>query len=93
MRVGVPCCIGRFTALQRWCRCWAGPAYPISGRARFYSLPPIWPEGAGYDALLLQWHAYFAFARLGLVALHIGVAIQDYMTDRRLDRIDHLLGA
>jgi cytochrome b561 len=50
-----------------------------------YSLPPIWPEGAGYDALLLQWHAYFAFALLGLVALHIGVAIQDYMTDRRLD--------
>ena len=50
-----------------------------------YSLPPIWPEGAGYDGLLLQWHAYFAFALLALVALHIGVAIQDYMTDRHLD--------
>jgi cytochrome b561 len=44
-----------------------------------YSLPAIWPEGAGYDMLLLQWHAYFAFGLLALVALHIGVAIQDYM--------------
>jgi cytochrome b561 len=48
-----------------------------------YSLPPIWPEGAGYDILLLQWHAYFAFGLLALVALHIGVAIQDYMTGVR----------
>jgi cytochrome b561 len=48
-----------------------------------YSLPAIWPEGAGYDEILLQWHAYFAFALLALVALHIGVAIQDYMTDQR----------
>lgn len=50
-----------------------------------YSLPKIWPEGAGYDMLLLEWHAYFAFALLALVALHIAVAIQDYMTDRHLD--------
>jgi cytochrome b561 len=50
-----------------------------------YSLPAIWPEGAGYDALLLQYHAYLAFTLLALVALHIGVAVQDYMTDRRLD--------
>ena len=28
-------------------------------------------------------HAYFALALLALVALHIGVAIQDYMTDQR----------
>ena len=48
-----------------------------------YSLPQIWPEGAGYDELLLQWHAYFAFGLLALVALHIGVAIQDYMTGVR----------
>jgi cytochrome b561 len=48
-----------------------------------YSLPAIWPEGAGYDELLLQWHAYFAFGLLALVALHIGVAIQDYMTGVR----------
>ena len=50
-----------------------------------YSLPPIWPEGAGYDAILLQYHAYFAFALLALVALHIGIAMQDYMTDRFAD--------
>jgi cytochrome b561 len=49
------------------------------------TLPPIWPEGAGYDMLLLQYHAYFAFALLGLVALHIGIAMQDYMTDRQAD--------
>ena len=44
-----------------------------------YSLPAIWPEGAGYDELLLQLHAYFAFGLLALVALHIGLAMQDYM--------------
>jgi len=49
------------------------------------TLPPIWPEGAGYDMLLLQYHAYFAFALLGLVALHIGIAMQVYMTDRHAD--------
>lgn len=53
-----------------------------------YSLPAIWPEGAGYDGPLLQFHAYFSFLLLALVALHIGVAIQDYMTDRRLDEAD-----
>ena len=25
-----------------------------------YSLPAIWPEGAGYDEILLQYHAYLA---------------------------------
>lgn len=48
-----------------------------------FSLPPIWPEGAGYDELLLQCHAYFAFGLLALIALHIGIAIQDYMTHNR----------
>ena len=47
------------------------------------TLPPIWPEGAGYDELLLQWHAYLAFGLLALVAVHIGIAIQDYMTHER----------
>jgi cytochrome b561 len=46
-----------------------------------FSLPAIWPEGAGYDALLLEWHAYLAFGLLALVALHIGVAVHDYMTN------------
>ena len=43
-------------------------------------LPPIWPEGAGYDEILLRVHAYAAFALLALVALHVGIAIQDTMT-------------
>jgi cytochrome b561 len=45
-----------------------------------YSLPPIWPEHAGYADLLLQAHAYLAFGLLALVALHIGAGLQDYMT-------------
>ena len=63
---------------------WAGIS-DFGARELFpgYSLPAIWPEGAGYDELLLHAHAYFAFALLALVALHIGVAIQDYMTDQR----------
>jgi hypothetical protein len=28
-------------------------------------------------------HAYFAFMLLALIALHIGVAVHDYMTDAR----------
>jgi cytochrome b561 len=65
---------------------WAGIS-DFGARELFgaFSLPAIWPEGAGYDELLLQWHAYFAFALLALIALHIGVAIQDYMTDVRVE--------
>jgi cytochrome b561 len=48
-----------------------------------FSLPAIWPEGAGYDNLLLHLHAYFAFGLLALVALHIGVGLGDYMTADR----------
>jgi cytochrome b561 len=44
-----------------------------------YSLPAIWPEHAGYADLLFSVHAYLAFGLLALVALHIGVAMQDYM--------------
>jgi cytochrome b561 len=44
-----------------------------------YSLPAIWPEGAGYYSVLLEAHAYVAFAMLGLVAVHIGLAIQDHV--------------
>jgi cytochrome b561 len=43
-------------------------------------LPPIWPEGAGYDEILLRVHAYTAFALLALVAFHIGAAVADTMT-------------
>jgi cytochrome b561 len=51
-----------------------------------FSLPPIWPQGAGFDALLLQWHAYVAFGLLALVTLHIGLALQDYMAEERAPR-------
>ena len=46
-------------------------------------LPAIWPQGGGHDDLLLRLHAYFAFGLLALVALHIGVAMQDYMNNAR----------
>jgi cytochrome b561 len=46
-------------------------------------LPTIWPEGAGYADLLLKVHAYLAFGMLALVALHIGVAMQDHLMRAR----------
>jgi len=63
---------------------WAGVS-DFGAREIFlgYSLPAIWPEGAGYADLLLSIHAYLAFALLGLVALHIGNALQDYMMRAR----------
>jgi cytochrome b561 len=63
---------------------WAGVSDFGSRTILFgYSLLAIWPEGAGYADLLLQLHAYLAFALLALVALHIGIAMQDYMTRDR----------
>jgi cytochrome b561 len=47
-----------------------------------FTLPPIWPQGLGYDEVLLRLHAYFAFGLLALIALHIGVAMQDYMNNQ-----------
>lgn len=60
---------------------WAGVS-DFGAREVFlgYSLPSIWPEGAGYSDLLLGLHAYLAFALLALVALHVGNALNDYMT-------------
>jgi cytochrome b561 len=46
-------------------------------------LPAIWPEGAGYATLFFETHAYLAFGLLALVALHIGIAIQDHMMRAR----------
>jgi cytochrome b561 len=45
-----------------------------------YSLPAIWPEHSGYAEALFEAHAYLAFVLLALVALHIGMGLQDYMT-------------
>jgi len=44
-----------------------------------FTLPAIWPEHAGYDEVLFTFHACLAFSLLALVALHIGLAMQDYM--------------
>jgi cytochrome b561 len=45
-----------------------------------FTVPAIWPEHAGYADALFTVHAYLAFSLLALVALHIGIAIQDHMT-------------
>jgi cytochrome b561 len=42
-------------------------------------LPPIWPEGLGYDNWLFSAHAWMAFGLIALVVIHIGVALQDYV--------------
>lgn len=65
---------------------WAGVS-DFGAREIFfgYALPAIWPEGAGYAELLLEGHAYLAFAMLALVALHIGNAMHDYMVRVRGD--------
>jgi cytochrome b561 len=58
---------------------WAGIS-DFGAREVFgYSLPAIWPEHAGYADLLFFLHAYAAFALLALVAVHIGVAMHDYV--------------
>jgi cytochrome b561 len=44
-----------------------------------FILPEIWPRNVEHSDVLLLMHAYAAFGLLALVALHIGVAMQDYM--------------
>ena len=46
-------------------------------------LPALVPQGGGWWEILLETHAYLAFGMLALVALHIGVAMQDHMTRAR----------
>jgi cytochrome b561 len=43
------------------------------------SLPAIWPHGAGYADALFRAHAVLAFSLIGLVALHICLALDDYI--------------
>ncbi|MGO4408346.1 cytochrome b [Bosea sp. RAF48] len=45
------------------------------------SLPAIWPEGAGYAHMLFRSHAVLAFVLVGLVAVHICLALDDYIQD------------
>jgi cytochrome b561 len=63
---------------------WAGIS-DLGSRGILFGLelPAIWPEGAGYADFLLETHAYLAFGMLALVALHIGIAMQDHMTRAR----------
>jgi len=42
-------------------------------------LPEIWPEGAGYADILLLSHTILAFTLMGLVAVHICLALDDYI--------------
>jgi cytochrome b561 len=65
---------------------WAGIS-DFGARGIFFglSLPSIWPEGAGWATVLFELHAYAAFLMLFIVALHIGMAIQDHMTRSRWD--------
>jgi cytochrome b561 len=63
---------------------WAGVSDYNKREVLFgYSLPSIFPEGAGYGTNMLYLHAYVAFVLLALVALHIGAAMHDYMTGER----------
>jgi cytochrome b561 len=44
-----------------------------------WQLPTIWPEGAGYADVLFKSHAIMAFSLIGLVAVHVGLALSDYI--------------
>jgi cytochrome b561 len=59
---------------------WAGVSdFGARGLLFGLTLPAIWPEGAGYSELLLKGHAWLAFSLIGLVIVHIGIAIGDYI--------------
>ena len=65
---------------------WAGISdYGARGIFFGLSLPSIWPEGAGWANFLFESHAYAAFGMLVVVAIHIGMAVQDHMTRSRWD--------
>jgi cytochrome b561 len=59
---------------------WAGVSdFGARGLFLGLSLPAIWPEGAGHADGLFLAHAVLAFAMLGLVVVHIGMALNDYI--------------
>lgn len=63
---------------------WAGvSAFGSRGILFGLELPSIWPQGSPWADFLLETHAYLAFGMLALVALHIGIAMQDHMTRAR----------
>lgn len=63
---------------------WAGISdFGSRGILFGWELPAILPQGGGWWEILLEVHAYLAFGMLALVALHIGVAMQDHMMRSR----------
>jgi cytochrome b561 len=63
---------------------WAGVS-DFGARSVFFglSLPSIWPEGAGHSAWFFPAHAWLAFGLMALILIHIGMAVNDYVTRRR----------
>ena len=59
---------------------WAGVS-DFGARTIYFgwSLPQIWPEGAGFSGVLLASHGWLAFGLLALVIVHIGLALGDYV--------------
>ncbi len=59
---------------------WAGISdFGARGTLFGINLPPIWPEGLGYDGWLFRAHAYAAFGLIAIVVLHIAIALQDFI--------------
>jgi cytochrome b561 len=65
---------------------WAGVS-DFGARGVFFGLklPSIWPEGAGHSAWFFPAHAWLAFLLMGLIVIHIGLAVNDYVTRRADD--------
>ncbi|MGL4974576.1 MAG: cytochrome b, partial [Bosea sp. (in: a-proteobacteria)] len=60
---------------------WAGVSdFGARGVYFGFQLPMIWPEGTGYASALFAAHAYAAFGMLALVGVHIGIAVEDFVT-------------
>jgi cytochrome b561 len=64
---------------------WAGVS-DFGARTVFFGLqlPSIWPEGAGHSAWFFPAHVWLAFTLMALIVVHIGLAVNDYVT-RRVD--------
>jgi cytochrome b561 len=68
---------------------WAGVSdFGARGIYLGYSLPRIWPEGAGHFGWLFLAHAWLAFIMLALVVVHLGLALNDYI-QRGAQRMPH----
>ncbi|MGL4239983.1 MAG: cytochrome b [Beijerinckiaceae bacterium] len=60
---------------------WAGVS-DFGARTVFFGvqLPSIWPEGAGHSAWFFPAHVWLAFLLMALILVHIGIAVNDYVT-------------